>query len=181
MTAPFLSRFFVYAVSAILVSVLALFVLSLNEKRLKSKAAFLLATLLLIRIFIPMGVFGVSLITLGEKPQEEAPSFEIQPPSVPEHTPSDTPTDPVTPILPPSEPPTVRVPFWENELDNCTALTRVYLPKSLTAMKVSTTATPVFSGSSITCYTELESVLPEWRFYFGNVIPNTTYEDFLIK
>ena len=37
MIATFLSRFFVYAVSAILVSVLALFVLSLNEKRLKSE------------------------------------------------------------------------------------------------------------------------------------------------
>jgi len=65
---------------------------------------------------------------------------------------------------------------------NCTVLTRVYLPESLSAMKISTTnnGTLPFEGCSptLTFYTSLETVTPEWRFYFGNVIPNTSYEDY---
>lgn len=109
----FLSRFLLYALSAILFSACSLGVLALFEKKLKSTACLLLVTLLLVRIFLPMGVFEHTLLTLGDSPVTESPTQEpTKPdegnaviPSVPTVLPDKTPTEtPSLPALPSREP-----------------------------------------------------------------------------
>ena len=65
---------------------------------------------------------------------------------------------------------------------NCSSLTKVYLPESLAAFAPQTTSVePAFTGTAVTFYTPLESVTPAWRYYFGNIITNTSYEEYLKK
>ena len=66
---------------------------------------------------------------------------------------------------------------------NAPSLVRVYLPASLAGMKINTASSESlpFAGSAtaLMFYTSLAEITPEWRYYFGNVIPNTTYDEYL--
>lgn len=129
MSDTFLVRFLVYAGCAVLFSLLALVTMRLFEKKLKSSACFLLVTLMLVRIFVPMGVFNVSLITLGERSpvidtlpngenSDEAPLPNTPPEEAP--APPNLPSSPTPPDVTPS------VSFFENKTYNTVATIIVF-------------------------------------------------------
>ncbi len=160
-------RFLFYALTAIFFAAISFLIVSLCEKKLRSSALLLLLTLLLVRIFLPTGIFGHTLLTVGAEKGDMPPSFEETLPPTPSTEPSLSP-DGELPILPDGLPTYDgdKLSFWKSE-NVAAVLTVGFLSLSLigfilylavdivTRRKLAKGAVRITDGKILARYTEI--------------------------